>query len=412
MANPVKSDITIIGAGPAGIAAAITLGKKGIPCLLVDKMNSPKAKICGDGLSGKVLSTLNRIDTSFVPEIARSGFASNSEAVRFFSPGLKMMELSFLSKQTSRPAGFVCKRIDFDHFLLQKAFSFPGIRYEAGIQIEEISRKNGLVTLESKSNNFTVETSIVLLAAGSCRKLVRQLDPSCVNESEEGTGVRGYFENVGGSDRKNAIEIHFLRELLPWYLWIFPFRDGSANVGLALPDKLARKNPLSLKELLFNLINKYPHLKSRFANAKLTGRIEAGRLPFYSGRQGISGDNFMLLGDAARLIDPFTGEGIGNAMISGCFAAEIAMECAANNDFSRLQTDSYREMIYNKLGTELELGLNLQKLASSPLLLNFVIGKASRNERTRKRISRMLYDDNEKEQLGKTLFYLKLAFGL
>jgi flavin-dependent dehydrogenase len=41
----------------------------------------------------------------------------------------------------------------------------------------------------------------------------------------------------------HAIEIHFLKELLPWYLWIFPFGDGSANVGLALPESLARKNP-------------------------------------------------------------------------------------------------------------------------------------------------------------------------
>jgi len=412
MSNPTRSGITIIGAGPAGISAAISLAKKGIPSLLIDKHQFPREKICGDGLSGKVISTLNRIDPEYISELHGSGFATASHAVRFFSPDLKMMELSFKSGHLSAPSGFICKRVDFDNFLLVKALAHPEVRFEGGIQISKLIRNNGTIILEDKAGRSVAETRLVLFAAGSDRTLIRQLDPASPDSAEEGIGVRGYFNNITGSDHQHAIEIHFLKELLPWYLWIFPFSDGSANVGLALPASLAKKNPLSLKELLFYLIKKYPDLKKRFLNANLTGKIEASRLPFYTGSFPIAGDNYLLLGDAARLIDPFTGEGIGNAMISGLVAAEIAAGCLANDDFSYAGTQHYQKKIEEKLGPELALGMKLQRLARKQILLNMVIGKASRSENIRKLISEMLYSTNTKKKLVKPVFYLKLILGL
>jgi flavin-dependent dehydrogenase len=120
----------------------------------------------------------------------------------------------------------------------------------------------------------------------------------------------------------------------------------------------------------------------------------------------------MLLGDAARLIDPFTGEGIGNAMLSGMKSAATAAWCMANNDFSAGTTSSYETDIREKLVPDLETGLKLQHLARKALLLNLVIGKASRNEKIRMAISEMLYDPKAKNQLSRSSFYLKLIFGI
>jgi geranylgeranyl reductase family protein len=412
MPEAIKSGITIIGAGPAGITAALVLAKKGIPCLLIDKNQFPRDKICGDGLGGKVVSVLNRIDPAYVPGLAGKGFATGSYAARFYSPGLKMIELSFNTDQSENPPGFICKRADFDNFLLKKALSFPDIRFEGGLQVNKMTRHNGIVMIDDKAGRCIAETHLVLFAAGSDRQLIRQLGPDYPDSAEDGIGVRGYFENVTGSDQKHAIEIHFLKELLPWYLWIFPFSDGSANVGLALPGPLAKKIPLSLKDLLFYLIETYPHLKKRFINAKLTGKIEANRLPVYSGAIPVAGDNYLLLGDAARLIDPFTGEGIGNAMMSGLWAAEIAAECLANNDFSYSGTQLYQEKIFGRLGPELAMSLKLQRLARRKILLDLVIGRASHKERTRNLISEMLYSADAKHKLNNPLFYLKLLLGL
>jgi menaquinone-9 beta-reductase len=412
MAGLIKSDITIIGAGPAGITAALALGKKGIPCLLIDKHLFPRAKICGDGLSGKVISVMNRIDPGFASELAGSGLATNSHAVRFYSPALKMMELSFKEDALSLPSGFICKRNNFDNFLLNKALAIKDINFKDSIQVSTISRNDGIVILGDQDGRKVAETRLVLFAAGADRSLIRQLDPTYPGSVEEGLGVRGYFENVTGSDEQYAIEIHFLKDLLPWYLWIFPFSDGSANVGLALPESLAKKNALSLKELLLALIEKYPHVKNRFINARLNGKIEANRLPYYTGACQVAGDNYLLLGDAARLVDPFTGEGIGNAMASGYLAAEVASACLAENNFSFSATKDYQHKINEKLMPELALSLKLQGLARRKMLLNLVIGRASRNENTRKLISDMLYSTDAKRKLNKPLFYLKLLLGL
>ena len=411
MGSTLRTDITILGAGPAGITAAISLAKKGIPVLLIDKCSFPRQKICGDGLSGKVISNLTRLDPAYVAEIQDSGLATHSYAARFYSPDRKMIELSFQNGDPSIPAGFISQRFDFDNFLLSKALEFNNITFLNNINIDKIDRENGELRLRDEKGNLIAETSLLLFAAGSNRNLIRQLDPA-YPDPEEGIGIRGYFENVSGSDQKHAIEIHFFKELLPWYFWIFPFSDGSANVGLALPETLARKSKKSLKELLYHIINTYPDIKSRFTNAVLRGKLEAARLAYYTGPVDIAGDNFMLLGDAARLIDPFSGEGIGNALASGRFAAETAMECIAENQFTFSKTVKYQKTVVARLVPELALSLKLQSLAKSRNLLNLVIGKASKNEKTRQLISAMLYDPEIKKKLSKPGFYMKMLLGL
>jgi menaquinone-9 beta-reductase len=408
----IKSDITIIGAGPAGISAAIALARKGTPSLLLDRYDFPRQKICGDGLSGKVVSTLDRLNPYYVNELSSSGLATGSFAARFYAPNLKMIELAFQAAVSSQPPGLICKRLDFDNFLLKKALAFKEIHFEGGKQVNSVTKKNGFVKLHDPLGEIIAESRLILYAGGANLKLIRQLDRSFPDSKEEGIGVRGYFENVTGSDHKHAIEIHFLKELLPWYLWIFPFSDGSANVGLALTESLAKKQQRSLKDLLFHLIQSYPYLKERFINSTLTGKIEAGRLPYYTGQCPVAGDQYMLLGDAARLIDPFTGEGIGNAMASGVYAAEVASTCLAGKDFSETGTKRYQELIDSKLVPELKLSLKLQGLARRQNLLNLVIGRASRNEKTRQLISAMLYNQDMKMKLSKPEFYIKILLGL
>ncbi len=83
----IKSEVTIIGAGPAGITAALVLAKKGIPCLLIDKYQFPRGKICGDGLGGKVVSVLNRIDPAYVPDFSRQRLRNRFTCRSFFFSG-------------------------------------------------------------------------------------------------------------------------------------------------------------------------------------------------------------------------------------------------------------------------------------------------------------------------------------
>ena len=116
------------------------------------------------------------------------------------------------------------------------------------------------------------------------------------------------------------------------------------------------------------------------------------------------------MGDAAGLVDPFTGEGIGNAMVSGRIASEVAAKAKLKNNFTKEYLKRYDQELWGYLGNELSTSTKLLKLAHSKFLLNFVIDRAARNEKVRDIMSGMLAEEIPKSELSNPLFYLKILF--
>jgi flavin-dependent dehydrogenase len=106
---------------------------------------------------------------------------------------------------------------------------------------------------------------------------------------------------------------------------------------------------INLKKILKALIENNPHLSNRFKNAKPLEVAKGYGLPLGSRKRRISGHRYLLLGDAASLIDPFTGEGIGNAIRSGRVAADHIIQAFKVNDFSRSFNTAYDNEIYRKI---------------------------------------------------------------
>jgi flavin-dependent dehydrogenase len=167
-----------------------------------------------------------------------------------------------------------------------------------------------------------------------------------------------------------------------------------------------------MKKIFHDLIENEPELKSRFRNAEPVEEIKAARLFYYSSKKSLAGDGYMLLGDAAELIDPFTGEGIGNALASGIIAAKVAGGCIKSGDFSVSSTKPYEDEVYGKLHSELEMGLRIQNRANSAQLINLVINKARKSRTVRKTLMKMIYNINNMGELANPLFYLKLVLNL
>ena len=119
----------------------------------------------------------------------------------------------------------------------------------------------------------------------------------------------------------------------------------------------------------------------------------------------------MLVGDAASLIDPFSGEGIGNAMLSGKKAAEQALACFQKDDFSAEFIQNYDKIIYKKIWSELSLSHKMQKLLKFPWLFNFVANKANRNPSLNKMFTMMFDDLDMRKELSKPGFYWNLLLG-
>src|ERR1043165_1196270 len=109
----IATDVCIIGAGPAGAAAALQLQQLNIPCVVVDKAVFPRDKVCGDGLSGKVITGLEKIDKGIAERLRAFAEKEKSWGVTFFPPGRRGMDVPNkpnYKKRADEPLGFVCKR--------------------------------------------------------------------------------------------------------------------------------------------------------------------------------------------------------------------------------------------------------------------------------------------------------------
>jgi flavin-dependent dehydrogenase len=183
-----------------------------------------------------------------------------------------------------------------------------------------------------------------------------------------------------------------------------------ANVGAGILSETASKKKVNLKADMLRAIENNPKIKERFAGAKLHGKIEGWGLPLGSKKRSISGNNFLLTGDAGGLIDPFTGEGIGNALYSGMLAAKHIEQCIKENKFDATFNKAYDQSFYSRQWDELKLSHTLQKVCKYPWLFNFMVNKANKNKTLRETISCMFEDLDMRAKLRNPLFYFKLLF--
>jgi flavin-dependent dehydrogenase len=161
---------------------------------------------------------------------------------------------------------------------------------------------------------------------------------------------------------------------------------------------------------MLKVISENPTIKERFKNAVPEGKIQGWGLPLGSKKRTLSGNGYMVTGDAGSMIDPFTGEGISNAMYCGMTAALVAKDALEAKRFDSAFLKQYDEKIYKRLWSELQLSHTMQKLCKYPWLFNFVINKAEKNRTFRETISCMFDDLDLRAKFRQPSFYFKLLF--
>ena len=403
-------DIIIIGAGPAGTSAALYAHKLGLNTVIVDKSTFPRDKICGDALSGKSIRYMKELN--ILDEVSKLK-GSKIKRVTFGSPSHKQFDIYLSNPHHTHHAGtikegYVIPRETFDNFLFQKAQDITEIR--PGFNFSEVIYQDGkIVGIKGTQNKqkYEIFAPIILGCDGAKSTLVRKMGFYAENEENTAIAIRCYYEGVKGLS--DQIELHFVDEVLPGYFWLFPAGDNIANVGIGLSKKQAKKDERKLAEIL-DEVTQSKYFKDRFSKSKRLENPKGWSLPLGRVKRPSFGDGFMLLGDAAGLIDPFTGEGIGNAMASAKFAIEISAEALKKKDFSKKMFSKYHQLVWDELGSELKTSTKLQDIAQYRILLNFVINKASRSKEIQDIISGMLTREGPRNKLSNPLFYLKVLF--
>lgn len=404
--------IVISGAGPAGATTALFLENEGIPYLLLEKESFPRDKICGDAISGKALDIIARLRPNAVRDFGEQGNkALLTYGIQFTAPNGKAVDIAFPKPKGDLPVGFLSKRIDFDNFLFSQLRPEKGEIWQNAEVTDAVRNGDKVVlTIKHDGETKTVTTSLAIGADGSRSVVKRKLQGFEQDDKHFCGGIRAYYSNVAGLHEENYLELHFMKELLPGYFWIFPLPGGGANVGMGMLSEDIKKNHVNLRKELLNIIENHPVMKHRFAGATLEGNITGWGLPLGSKKRRISGDNFLLTGDAASLIDPFTGEGVGNAVVSGLVASRIAKKAFETQNFSAAALAEYDSTIYQKLWNELQLSHRMQRLTTYPWLFNFVVNRIHGSKSLQHIFTNMFTDLDLRAKMKNPLFYLRLFF--
>ena len=411
----ISTDICIVGAGPAGAAAALYLHNRGQHCMLIDKAVFPRDKICGDALSEKVLMILNRIDPSLKKKFYEKVNKSDVWGMRFVAPNNCSIDVPLkpnYDKYEEISPGFVSKRFEFDNFLIEEVKQSSNIDFKEGIEINDFEKTPNGFKLFDKERGIIICTRLLLMANGAQSRFSRLYAGHEKDEKHLAAGVRAYFKNVEGFHPDGFIELHFLDSLVPGYFWLFELPNGEANIGLGIRADYLKKKNLKLRDLMQYIVNNDPNLKNRFVNAEIVGAVEGYPLPLGSKIRKLSGDHYMLLGDAGHLIDPLTGEGIGNGMYSGWIAAEQAIECIKHQKFDHSFLQSYDIRIKRVLGPELKLSYALQRIMVYKRLINFFARKLENSKRLQDILCKMYFDLDLRKKLTSPAFWLKMLLNI
>ncbi|MBC6995603.1 NAD(P)/FAD-dependent oxidoreductase [Neolewinella lacunae] len=404
------TNIAIIGAGPAGAATALRLSYLGIPCVLIDKAGFPRDKICGDALSGKVPTLLNRLDPAIMDRFRQRFRPVDVWGIRFYPPSKKLIELPFkvgYERIPDEAPGYVAKRLDFDAFLIEEVRRRPNIELHLNTEISSYEKTPTGYRIQAKDGGPAWECRLLIDASGAHSRFSRKEAGQEVDHDHYAAAVRAYYRGVTGFHPDNFIELHFLEKYNPGYFWIFPLPGGQANVGLGMRSDIVKKKKINLREALDEIIAS-PDFAPRFANAEQIDPTAGYGLPLGSKERTLSGDNYLLTGDAGHLIDPLTGEGIGNATYSGFIAAELAEKCLAENRFDAAFLAAYDVRIARVLRTELRLSYRMQQIMQIKWLTNLLTGIVAANPKVIEVLCRMYTDFELRKQIVKPLFWWKL----
>ncbi len=399
-------DAVVVGAGPGGAAAAAFMAREGLRVLLLDRATFPRDKICGDAISGKSMGVMRKLGIDAAPAEA---VHTPIRGVTFGGPGGAQVSIPFAHREDGDLPGFVCKRIDFDRIIVDAATE-SGADLRTAAEVRHLHVENGRVAgveYRQGGRRHVAAAPIVVGADGAYSVVARELGFTQLRPKHYVAGLRAYYEGMGETLQPGFIELHFVDELLPGYFWIFGLPGAAANVGVGMLSSAVKERGVRLKSA-FEQVVRHERFAERFAGARRASPIVGWGLPLGSNPRKMAGNGWMLVGDAASLIDPFTGEGIGNAMLSGMTSAKWAAEAHRRADFSASMLQAYEREVRNELRSELRLSHMLQRMLRRRRLVDLVIRKAARSEELADAISCMFDDLGARRRLLSPRFYLNV----
>jgi len=388
-----QCDVVVVGAGPGGSAAAYWLARAGANVLLVDKAHFPRSKPCGDGLTPRAVELLSSMGlTDF---LLKRGWVFTKVCI--FTPGGHPSHFSLRAGDDGQPRrGVVIPRRDLDDALRQQAIS-AGARFLPGFTaLAPYHCKARLAGLHGHYNKrpMTLEARLTVIATGANRRLMRAL--GLLDEDWlRALALRTYMAGLQGFD--DCVEIYLDWELLPGYAWVFPTGGGMANVGagIKLYGMTTVEGNRQLRAAFDRLLR-----SSRLAGGRLLGRPQGFPLRTDFPAIPTYASGMLVVGEAAGLVNPLTGEGIALALESGKLAAEVAIEALLSGDLSRARLRRYGDILRERYAGYFEDARELMARLSHPKVLEAVIHHSRTDDRVREALTTAIVDERPRDSVA------------
>ena len=395
------TDILVIGAGPAGAAAAQVLSAQGRDVLLVDRCTFPRDKVCGDALIPDAWRALERLglERSVLRE------SRKSSAVRVYAPN---------GHHVSADVDLGClprKRLDK---LMCEAAVAAGATFVAPYHVtqalaHEASVVGARFTHRQGGDDLCVKANFTLLATGAA---ARPLEAFAVSRRKAASALaaRVYVRvppHLAEAMRHFSISID--RHICPGYGWIFPGPGDVFNVGVGyFTDSDCRPPTTNPRQLFARFVTNFAPAREVMSVSKPLCDLRGA--PLRTGLTGaaLSRCGLLVIGEAAGLTYSFTGEGIGKAIESGMIAGEILARSACASQASReAVANAYAATIRTRFSSRFRAYRLAQEWLARPALSDFLAWRGNAGKHVAEQLRLLLQESADPRALFSLFGVLK-----
>lgn len=358
-AVPKRTDVLVVGAGPAGSAAAAWAARAGRDVVVVDAAVFPRDKACGDGLTPRAIAELQHLG---LEDWVRAHSVNKGLRAHGFGQTLLLPWPG-----GSLPAyGSAVARTELDDHLRTTALKSgaTGIDGAVAVGVRRAGDRVETVVFERDTERFEIGCRWLVVADGVRSPLGRLLGREWHKDTVYGVAARSYVDASSHDDPwiSSHLELRGVGgQMLAGYGWIFPLGDGQVNIGVGTLSTLKRPAEVALRPLMARYADQ---CRPDFGLAGPLRAPKSALLPMGGAVSNVAGPNWALVGDAAACVNPLNGEGIDYGLETG----RLVVEALTDNGIGDLSR-AWPALLRDHYGEAFSIARRLAGIATVPRLL-------------------------------------------